>query len=93
MTRDRDVKHSAPIESDSGGGVSLRFTPTDKAMLDWMGSTRGIAWRRKSWAVHHRTPELMCLPIEPRGKPTPTFATLREAIADAMLREREKGQK
>lgn len=84
MTRANEVEHSAPIESDSGGGVSFPTDvfPTDSEILDWLsnwnetGRIPGKNYGVDDWRI--RTTY---------GGQLGSGTTLREAVADAMRTE------
>lgn len=57
---------------------------TNAQRIDFMADVSEVAWREKSWAMYGRVPNLMPYKAEPKGKPFPTFPTLREAIDHAM---------
>ena len=54
---------------------------SDKQRIDMLeGHIKPIMWQHKSWSMRTGLPEVMPIPVDHNGKPTPTFATLREAM-------------
>jgi hypothetical protein len=61
--------------------MPTRMNNTDKKRVDHMeNQAKHVSWREKSWSMRTGLPELLNLPPDPNGKPTPTFKTLRDAI-------------